>query len=257
MLSNYPELFKENPDISNVVEDSWKTVKYLEKLNKPATLLSYGKWINDLDRIEGPKSHIIAEIIAKSEIKGKISLRPYWYGNTDKRLLEIDESYVCVQSTKTCSSTPMLNKQWNEEFLQHIINKLSSYFRVVQLGLKNEPKLNNTLDLRGSLISESANYLANATFFLGQIGFLMHLARAVDTRSVIIYGGREKAWQSGYPCNENVETNPDCSPCWQNNSCDFNRKCLSDVSVEMALKAVERLISRLDSELELERVILN
>ena len=257
MLSSYPELFKENPDISNVVEDSWKTVKYLEKLKKPATLLSYGKWINNLDRIEAPKSHIIAEIIAKSEIKGKISLRPYWYGNTDKRLLEIDESYVCVQSTKTCSSTPMLNKQWNEEFLQNIINKLSSRFRVVQLGLNNEPKLNNTLDLRGSSISKSANYLANAKLFLGQVGFLMHLARAVDTRSVIIYGGREKAWQSGYPCNENVETNPDCSPCWQNNGCDFNRKCLSDISVGMALNAVEKLIGWLGSELELKRVILN
>ena len=123
MLSSYPELFKENPDISNVVEDSWKTVKYLEKLKKPATLLSYGKWINNLDRIEAPKSHIIAEIIAKSEIKGKISLRPYWYGNTDKRLLEIDESYVCVQSTRT----------WNEEFLQNIINKLSplELFKIV------------------------------------------------------------------------------------------------------------------------------
>jgi hypothetical protein len=62
---------------------------------------------------------------------------------------------------------------------------------------------------------------------------------------------------AGWPCNENVETNPDCSPCWQNNGCDFNRKCLSDISVEMALKAVEKLISRLDSELELQRVIFN
>ena len=85
----------------------------------------------------------------------------------------------------------MLNKQWNEEFLQNIINKLSSRFRVVQLGVNSEPKLNNTLDLRGSSISKSANYLANAKFLLGQVGFLMHLARAVDTRSVIIYGKRK------------------------------------------------------------------
>jgi hypothetical protein len=257
MLSSYPELFKENPDISCIVEDSWKTVKYLEKLQKPTILLSYGKWINDLDRIEAPRSHIIAEIIAKSEIKGNISLRPYWYGNTDKRLLKIDESYVCVQSTKTCSSTPMLNKQWNEEYLQNVINKLSSRFRVVQLGLKNEPKLNNTLDLRGSSISESANYLANATFFLGQVGFLMHLARAVNTRSVIIYGGREKSWQSGYPCNENVETNPECSPCWQNNHCEYDRICLKEITVEDVLEAIERIEKRLPEKLETEVVVLN
>ena len=111
-----------------------------------------------------------------------------------------------------------------------------------------------------AIITASSGYRranAHAEFFIGQVGFLMHLARAVETRSVIIYGGREKAWQSGYPCNENIETNPICSPCWQNNGCDFNRKCLSDISVEMVLKAVEKLISRLDSELELEQVILN
>ena len=257
MLSSYPELFKENPDISCIVEDSWRTIKYLEKLQKPTTLLSYGKWINDLDRIESPRSHIIAEIIAKSKIKGNISLRPYWYANTDKPLRKIDKSYVCVQSTKTHSSTPMLNKQWNEEYLQNVINKLSSSFRIVQLGLESEPKLKNTLDLRGSSISQSANYLSNATFFLGQVGFLMHLSRAVNTRSVIIYGGREKSWQSGYPCNENIETNLGCSPCWQKNHCDYDRTCLKEISVNDVLAAIERVEKRLPEKLETEVVVLN
>jgi len=148
----------------------------------------------------------------------------------------------------------MLNKQWKEEYLQNVIDKLSSRFRVVQLGLKNEPKLNNTVDLRGSSISESANYLANATFFLGQVGFLMHLARAVDTRSVIIYGGREKSWQSGYPCNENIESNPNCSPCWQNNRCDHERKCLEQISADRVLEAIESLMDRIRGKLEVEQV---
>lgn len=257
MLSSYPELFKNNPDISCIAEDSWKTVKYLEKLNRPAILLSYGKWIDDLDRIGAPKSHIITEITAKSGIKGNISLRPYWYEETDNRLLDFDGSYICVQSTKTFSSTPMLNKQWKEKFLQKIIDKLSSRFRVVQLGLKDEPKLNHTLDLRGSSISETANYLAHATFFIGQVGFLMHLARAVNTRSVIIYGGREKAWQSGYPCNENIETNPNCSPCWQNNHCDYDRKCLKEITVQDVMAAISRIEMRLPENLETEIVLLD
>ena len=137
------------------------------------------------------------------------------------------------------------------------MNKLSSRFSIVQLGLKNQPKLNNTLDLRGSSISESASYLANATFFLGQVGFLMHLARAVNTRSVIIYGGREKSWQSGYPCNENIETNPVCSPCWQNNHCDYDRKCLKEITVKDVLVAIERVEKRLPEKLETEVVVLD
>jgi ADP-heptose:LPS heptosyltransferase len=151
----------------------------------------------------------------------------------------------------------MLNKQWNEEYLQNVINKLSSSFRIVQLGLESEPKLNNTLDLRGSSISQSANYLANATFFLGQVGFLMHLSRAVNTRSVIIYGGREKSWQSGYPCNENVETNLECSPCWQKNHCDYDRTCLKGISVNDVLEAIERVEKRLPKKLETEVVVLS
>jgi ADP-heptose:LPS heptosyltransferase len=85
----------------------------------------------------------------------------------------------------------------------------------------------------------------------------MHLARAVDTRSVIIYGGREKAWQSGYPCNENIETNPDCSPCWQNNHCDYDRTCLKEISVKDVLEAVERIEKRLPEKLETEVVVLS
>ena len=256
MLSNYPDLFLNNPDINRVVEDSWKTVKYLEKFNKKPKLLYYGKWIGDIDRIEPPKSHIINEIVVKSGIVGEISLRPYWYNRSKKDFLKNKSSYICVQSTKTFSSTPMLNKQWSEQKLQNVVDKLSKRYNVIQLGSKNEPKINNVIDLRGCTINETAKYLTYADFFIGQVGFLMHLARAVDTRSVIIYGGREKAWQSGYPCNQNLESDIECSPCWQNNKCDLQKKCLSNISSEMVLEAVDKLISKLGEELELDKITL-
>ena len=85
----------------------------------------------------------------------------------------------------------------------------------------------------------------------------MHLARSVETRSVIIYGGRLKAWQSGYPCNENIETNPDCSPCWQNNHCDYDRMCLEEISVKDVLEAIDRIEKRIPEKLETEVVVLN
>ena len=140
--------------------------------------------------------------------------------------------------------------------MQTVIQELGKSYEIVQLGTDKEPLLNNVTDGRSLTIKESANLLAHAEFFVGQVGFLMHLARAVETRAVIIYGGREKAWQSGYPCNENVETNLECSPCWQNNRCDYNRKCLSDISSEMVLKAIDKLTKRLGLKLELDRVIL-
>lgn len=259
MLSHYKELFEGNPFSLKIVEDDWKTLKLLEKINCPSTLLYYGKWIGDSDKISPPTRHILEEMFLKASISGDVSLRPYWYAKTNRNdlPLKLSKSYVCVQCTTPNSSTPMQNKCWSTNRMEKVIKELRKNYEVVQLGAYNEPLLQNVRDGRSLTIKESANLLAHAHFFVGQVGFLMHLARAVNTRSVIIYGGREKAWQSGYPCNENIETHPECSPCWQNNGCDFNRKCLSDISAEMALNAVEKLIGRLGSELELERVILN
>ena len=140
--------------------------------------------------------------------------------------------------------------------MQNVIEEIGKNYEVIQLGTNKEPLLNNVLDGRSLTIKESANLLAHAEFFIGQVGFLMHLARAVETRSVIIYGGREKAWQSGYPCNENIETHPECSPCWQNNCCDFNRKCLDLIKAEDVITAINRLQKRFSDELETEEVNL-
>ena len=258
MLSHYPELFEDNPYSLKVVEDDWRTLKLLDKIGRPSTLLFYGEWIGDSDKIKPPQKHILEEMFIKTGISGEVTLRPYWHAKTDKNNLAINllEKYVCVQCTTPDSSTPMQNKCWNADRMENVIKEIGKDYDVVQLGTNKEPLLDSVIDGRSLTIKESANLLAHAEFFIGQVGFLMHLARAVETRSVIIYGGREKAWQSGYPCNENIETNPECSPCWQNNRCDFNRKCLCDISSEMVLQSVEKLINRLASELEFDQVIL-
>lgn len=257
MLSHYPEIFQNNPYGLQVAPDDWKTIKLLQKIKRPSTLLYYGKWIGDNDKIDPPKKHIISEILQKCDIKGDVSLRPYWYGDTRPNTLVPKKDYLCVQSTKTHSSTPMLNKQWDEDSLIEVIKSLKDKFEVIQLGTLEEPRLPNTIDYRNLGISDSATLLANTKFFIGQVGFLMHLARAVDTRSVIIYGGREKAWQSGYPCNENIESSPSCSPCWQNNQCGYQRKCLSAISSQDLLKGVNRLEARLSQELEVDTAFLS
>jgi hypothetical protein len=253
-LSQYHELFTKNPYSLRVIEDNWKAIKFLEKINQPATLIQYGKWIGEPDRIAPPKKHIIVEILQCSGITGKVSLRPYWYGDISYVPLMTSKRVICVQSTQTFSSTPMNNKRWDERHLQVVVNHFVEGYEIVQLGTSNEPRLEQTTDGRNLSISDSASMLANASIFVGQVGFLMHLARAVDTRSVIIYGGREKARQSGYPCNENIESNLPCSPCWQNNQCDHDRKCMSDISVKHVMNAIKRIEKRLQDDLETEEV---
>jgi hypothetical protein len=258
MLSHYPEIFEGNPYSLKVMEDDWRTLKLLDKIRRPSTLLFYGEWIGDSDKIEPPKKHILEEMFIKTGIAGEVALRPYWYANTDRNNLAINlqEKYVCVQSTSPDSSTPMQNKCWSAGCMQNVIQELWKSYKIVQLGTDNEPLLQNVIDGRSLTIKESANLLVHAAFFVGQVGFLMHLARAVNTRSVIIYGGREKAWQSGYPCNENVETHTECSPCWQNNFCDYNRKCMDKIGSQDVLNAVSRLEKRIPTKMETTRTII-
>jgi uncharacterized Fe-S cluster-containing radical SAM superfamily protein len=66
----------------------------------------------------------------------------------------------------------------------------------------------------------------------------------VECRSVIVYGGREAPWQSGYVANENLFAAVDCAPCWQWNRCDHQRRCLTAITPEEVAAAVDRQLER-------------
>ncbi len=254
MMSFYPKLFALNPSVDRIVPDNWRVVKYCEKFGKKVTLLSYGKWIDDPDKIAPPKRHMITEILQKAGIKGKFSLKPRFFSNS---VSPVKGKFVCIQGTNTFSSTPVKNKQWEQSRMNQIALWLSKKYYVVQVGLKNEDLLEGTADYREILsINKLGALLKDSLFFIGQEGFVMHLARSQNTRSVILYGGRIKAWQSGYPCNENIESDLECSPCWQNNLCDYDRQCMSDISIIQVKDAIGRIEQRLTGELETEVVEL-
>jgi ADP-heptose:LPS heptosyltransferase len=80
--------------------------------------------------------------------------------------------------------------------------------------------------------------------FVGLEGLPMHMARAVDCPSVIVYGGRLRPDQIGYICNENLYTPVACAPCWLDWQCDFGRICLEMITARDVIAAAERLLAR-------------
>lgn len=151
----------------------------------------------------------------------------------------------------------MRNKEWFPDRVQSLVDVLRNELRFVQLGSEVDPRLRNTKDMRGISRRKSASVLFNARLFLGQVGFLMHLARAVDCPSVIVYGGREAPWQSGYSCNENLYSSLPCAPCWRWNTCDFDRKCMADITVDHVVAAVRNLLRRPRNPLVVETVCVS
>ena len=110
------------------------------------------------------------------------------------------------------------------ERFQEVVDALAGEMEFIQLGSTDDPPLQHARDLRGATgISEAAAILYHARLYVGTVGFLMHVARAVECPSVIVFGGREAPWQSGYVCNRNIYSAVPCAPCWRSNTCDFDR----------------------------------
>ena len=133
------------------------------------------------------------------------------------------------------------------------MDALKHDFDFVQVGDPADPPLDGVRDLRGKTsLRQTAAVLQASAVFVGQVGFLMHLARAVDCRSVVVYGGRERPDQTGYVANENLYTPLPCSPCWRENACDFGRECMDRITPDVVVEAVLRQAEKSGQPLPVE-----
>ena len=191
------------------------------------------------DADEPPAQHVLIEMCRLAGIQGPVELRPYLFPTREEFAAgKLNESQVVMQSSSLLPmANSMRNREWFPHRFQEVCSELRADVQVIQLGSRDDPKLEGATDLRGkTTIRESAAILANSYVFIGLVGFLMHLARAVDCRSVIIYGGREKPAQTGYVANKNLYTQVKCAPCWLRNPCDYDRKCLDMVTLRLCYR---------------------
>jgi hypothetical protein len=266
MVSNNRELFIGNDDVAHVfplvapLHKPFATRSLYEKFVKlwggEFIWLSYGSWRED--QTEPPSRHIIGEMCAKARIAGSISLRPYLTLTEDEEYSAVwAKGRIIIQSSGMAGTSPMRNKQWFVDRFQSVVDALCEEYEFIQLGSATDPMLDHAEDLRGrTSIRESASILHHARLYVGTVGFLMHLARAVECPAVIVYGGREAPWQSGYISNFNLYSAVPCAPCWRLNSCDFDRKCMGDISVSDVVSAIRQMLNSARGPLTLQTIDL-
>jgi ADP-heptose:LPS heptosyltransferase len=252
--TTHPSLYDHKPDVDEILP--WRNTpadKWLH-LGLPFIRLGYANYNPATDRDEHPDDHILAVMCRLAGLQGSVDFRPYLHLTPEELAAgKITENQVAIQSSGLSAAFAMRNKEWFPHRFQEVCSELSSDVRVVQIGSKNDPKLEGTIDLRGkTTIRESAAILANSLVFIGLVGFLMHLARAVDCRSVILYGGRETPAQTGYIANQNLYTPVKCAPCWFRNNCDYDHKCMSAITVEQVINAAAAQITRYGTPLEVQ-----
>lgn len=208
----------------------------------------YATYFHDEDRARlfAPDRHVITTVCRQAGIVGPIVRRPYLALRDDERTAGgLVPRQVVIQSSGLEAGTPMLNKQWLTERFQEVVRALRSEFDFVQVGARGDPPLDGVLDLCGRTSRrETAAILSRPLAFVGNVSFLMHLARTVECRSVIVYGGRERPDQSGYGCNENLYAGVPCAPCWRRNACDHGRPCLSEIGADDVVATLRQAAAR-------------
>jgi hypothetical protein len=248
-------LFHHNPHVKLVLPFKDLLSTHLLKLFKvKAVNPVYTQYHEETDADLVPEKHIILKMADSAGIKGGFVNKPDLYLTPAEEVSRISslQQIVIVTST-TGAKVPMRNKEWINERYQQIVDRFCSVYKFIQVGAKDDTPLNNVLDLRGkTTVRESASILKNSRLMISHVGFMMHLARSVDCRSVIIYGGREKPEQTGYSCFENIYSEVECSPCWLHNKCDHNKKCMTSISVQMVEKAMVKQLGLIGKPLQVD-----
>jgi hypothetical protein len=243
VISDHPELFLHNDDVDFVVPPAKSAAAtWLKRETSPV----YTRYLQAEDRDIIPTRHIIAIMCRLSGLDGTVALRPYLtLRDQERQAGRLAPQQIAIQSSGLGARYPMRNKEWYPERFQAVVDALRSQYTFVQLGAAGDPPLEGAVDLRGTTtLRQTAAVLSQSLVFVGQVGFLMHLARAVDCRAAIVYGGREHPSQSGYSCNENLFSSVHCAPCWKWNTCEYDRKCMRMIGAEAVVAAVERQVAR-------------
>jgi hypothetical protein len=253
-----PALFHGFDERAEILPDDPRYSRLAARIGREFHYLSYSLYDAATDRDLPPARHLIAEMCARAGLTGAINLRPYWNVSPGERdAARPWRDYIAIQTSTLTAHVPMENKQWPAQRFQEVVNRLSPALKFVQLGSAGDPPLRGVVDRRGATsLRETAAILSEARAFIGLVGFLMHLSRAVDCPAVIIYGGRETPALTGYPCNVNLTSQPSCAPCWQRSRCEFERVCLGHIAATDVLAATTELLARARAPLITDRVTL-
>ncbi|MDD3180117.1 MAG: hypothetical protein PHQ04_07155 [Opitutaceae bacterium] len=243
LFTQAPELFADNVDIRAALPFDLGLIPWARLSGSRPIRMFYQDHVDGEDRYAPLDEPCIAALCRRAGVTGTISLRPYLPAVPFTSPPRRTRPRIAIHSSCLSARYPMANKQWPVKSLQAVATALAPYADLVQLGSPQDPDLPGVIDRRGAPLLDAARELAGCDLFVGLVGFLMHLARAVECPAVIVYGGREPPEITGYACNTNLANRPPCAPCWQFSRCDHARLCLAAITPDSVITAVHRMLA--------------
>jgi ADP-heptose:LPS heptosyltransferase len=139
------------------------------------------------------------------------------------------------------------NKDWPDDYWEELLDRLCARCTVIEVGARAEGAESRRrgcyVDLRGRTnLEELVAAIAAADVHVGPVSGPVHIAAAVGTPSVVIYGGYEHPVCAGYPWNINLYSPVACSPCWLRDPCPYGKDCLTRIKPRDVEDEVNRLL---------------
>lgn len=148
------------------------------------------------------------------------------------------KGFIVIEPNAKESFAP--NNQWFWDRWQELADLLNKRGQVlVQLGPEGSPVLSGAVNLTGKTsFREAVGVIGQAKLFIGYSGGLMHGARAMDVKAIILASGFEPLEMANYPQNLNIYKKTDCAPCGLKTPCPFGRKCMKEITVEEVYNSI-------------------
>jgi ADP-heptose:LPS heptosyltransferase len=160
------------------------------------------------------------------------------------RLDAIPGPKIVVQ-TLTSRWTP--NKNWPPSHWDDLVGLLTTNFAVIEVGTESGlghgdfgPRFHSFVGKTD--VSGFAQIISNADVFVGPVSGGMHLAKAFDVPSAIIFGGYESPAGHLYSGMVPFYNPVECAPCWLRDICPYQRRCLTGIPPADVHATICRLI---------------
>jgi ADP-heptose:LPS heptosyltransferase len=226
--TRWPDLFYNNPHADWVTDRHMKTTG---RHIKP-------KYHVDRNTEDSIYRQIMRRVGADRECFPELFLAEDEIAEID-RLFPSEYVTICPRGKTTFCAN---RKEWGFENFQGL-RDLMPEVRFLQVGIPSDPLLENVVDGRHLNARQTAAAIRKSRFFIGLEGGLMHLAKAVGLKAVIIYGGLIKPEISGYEENLNIYQAVECSPCFHSDrrheDCE-TMKCMKAISPAMVYDRIRR-----------------
>lgn len=181
--------------------------------------------------------------IENAELKPRINLTEKEKQNAEDVLhnneIKRSEKYICVEpNIKGILKT----KEWFWQQWQELVDLLKLFlsdYVIVQVGIGGGRVLDGVINITGqTTFRETAYILKHSYILVSTMGGLVHLAKAMGKKSVVLVSGFEPLELSAYPDDINFYTDIDCKHCGIPENCPKNRKCMRGIKVKQVFDTI-------------------